>query len=406
MPVGHIPFWLEHAPRPRRPLPRLRGPATADVVIVGGGLTGCACALAFAAARIPVILLEAEALGRAGAARGHGLVTEIYEASFRDAASAYGTAGARTMWQALRRGTLDLTAALKRLDARTAPRPMDLLTVASRDPEAARSLEREYRARRAAGFAHTWVRPGAVAAETGLDSGGAIRTRGIAIDPYRTCLATAAAAAGRGAVVHEGSPVTRVRHDRAGVEVTTAAGRVRAQTVVIATSAPIADLRALRRHLEPCRGYTVVTAPLPAALRRAVGTRRAAVRDDAAPPHLLRWLPGDRALFTGGDQPEVPPRVRDRALTQRTGQLMYELSLLYPEISGLAPAMSWDTLHHDTADRLPFAGAHRNFPRHLFAIGGGRHGAAFSWMAARILLRAFQRRPEKGDDLFGFARVL
>jgi glycine/D-amino acid oxidase-like deaminating enzyme len=59
-----------------------------------------------------------------------------------------------------------------------------------------------------------------------------------------------------------------------------------------------------------------------------------------------------------------------------------------------------------TVDGLPYVGSHRNFPRHLFALGHGRHGAAVAWLAARVLLRQFQDSPDKGDELFGFARIL
>ena len=141
-------------------------------------------------------------------------------------------------------------------------------------------------------------------------------------------------------------------------------------------------------------------------MRREAGPRSAALRDGGTPPHLLRWLDGERALFAGADQPEPPLRARGKALTQRTGQLMYELSVLYPAISGLRPEWAWDFTHYETVDRLPFAGLHRNFPRHLFAIGAARHGASFAWLAARILLRRYQGQPAKGDDLFGFSRVL
>ena len=41
---------------------------TADVVIVGGGLTGCATAYAFAAAGVKVVLLEAAQVGRGSTA--------------------------------------------------------------------------------------------------------------------------------------------------------------------------------------------------------------------------------------------------------------------------------------------------------------------------------------------------
>jgi glycine/D-amino acid oxidase-like deaminating enzyme len=181
---------------------------------------------------------------------------------------------------------------------------------------------------------------------------------------------------------------------------------MKADTVLVATSQPLVDLRALRRHLQPTVRYSVVTSSLPAAVRRAVGARSAAVRQGGLHPHLLRWLPEDRALWTGADGGPVPARAREKTLVQRTGQLMYELSLVYPAISGIPAEWSWDATFYDTADHLPFAGVHRNFPRHLFAVGGSGHGASFSWLAARVLLRAFQEQPLKGDELFGFGRVL
>jgi glycine/D-amino acid oxidase-like deaminating enzyme len=85
---------------------------------------------------------------------------------------------------------------------------------------------------------------------------------------------------------------------------------------------------------------------------------------------------------------------------------MYELSVMYPAISGLQPEWAWSSTHYETVDRLPFIGLHRNFPRHLFAMGAAQHGAGFAWLAARILLRQYQGDPARGDDLFGFARVL
>jgi glycine/D-amino acid oxidase-like deaminating enzyme len=149
-----------------------------------------------------------------------------------------------------------------------------------------------------------------------------------------------------------------------------------------------------------------VTEVLPAAVRRELGRREAALRDNSAPPHFLRWLKDDRVLFAGADQLPGPARARAKVLVQRTGQLMYELSTLYPAISGARPEWAWDFPYDGTVDGLPYVGLHRNFPRHLFALGHGRHGAAVSWLAARVLLRHFQGSPDKGDELLGFARIL
>ena len=58
------PFWFDTFPKSRRPgYPKYRGATETDVVIVGGGLTGCACAASFAAAGVKVALLEADRIG-------------------------------------------------------------------------------------------------------------------------------------------------------------------------------------------------------------------------------------------------------------------------------------------------------------------------------------------------------
>ena len=281
----------------------------------------------------------------------------------------------------------------------------DFLVVAP-DTQRAVLLRREYQSRRDAGFDHSWVTPASLAKEAALAAGGAIRTRGFALDPYRACVGLAAAALSRGAVLHEQSVVTRVRASGKTVLVKTDGGTLRADAVLIATSAPLPDLRALRRHLHPEHGYAVVTETLPAAVRRELGKRTSALRDSSNPPHFVRWLKEDRVLVAGADQQPVPTRNQEHALLQRTGQLMYELSTIYPPISGAQPEWSWHYAHDRTIDGLPYIGTHRNFPHHLFALGHGRHGAGVAWLAARVLLRRFQDAPEKGDELFGFARIL
>jgi glycine/D-amino acid oxidase-like deaminating enzyme len=401
------PFWLGAFPKGRRPsYPAFRGEIDMDVVVIGGGLTGCACALSFAAAGIKVAMVEADRIGAGSTAASFGIVREDFDASFEAASSAYGLRTARLLWQDMRRASLDLAAAIRRYNVRCDLEPQDLLQLAGRDPSAVKQLRREYEARRQAGFDHTWLTAAALARETPIAAGAAIRTRGFVFDPYRACLGFASAAANRGAAVFERSAVRRIRASRKHIEVSTANGAISAQAAIVATAAPLPDLRALRRHLATKQTYGVVTETLPAAVRRELGRRAASLRDDGDPPHFLRWMKNDRVLFTGADQPPIAARAREKALVQRAGQLMYELSTVFPAISGALPEWTWSVDYDLTVDGLPYVGVHRNFPRHLFALGHGRHGAAVSWLAARVLLRHYQGSAEKGDDLFGFGRIL
>jgi glycine/D-amino acid oxidase-like deaminating enzyme len=402
-----VPYFLDTFPRSRRPdYVRHRGELSVPVAIIGGGLTGCACAAAFSAAGVKVILLEADRIGAGATAGSAGLLRHDLDASFQASAAEHGLKTARHVWQGFRRASLDFAAAVRRLGIRADLAPQDLIYFSRDGAEPARRLQREFNERRESGLDCSWLTARSVSQEAGIIANGGIRTKGEAFDPYRACIGLAAAAASKGARIHERTAVRRVRAGRKAVEIKTDGGVITAESVVIAMGGLPDDLRALRRHFAPTQSYAVVTDPLPAKVRREVGKRASALRDTASPPHVLRWLTDARVLFAGADQPAVAPRLRDKTLVQRANQLMYELTTLYPAISGVQPAWGWDFLHYGSPDGLPVVGPHRNFPRHLFALGHGRHGAGMAWLAARVLLREYLGEPAKGDELFGFVRVL
>src|SRR5262245_46155183 len=142
--IRRAPLWLDRFPKSRRPsYPRFHGQLETDVVVVGGGLTGSACAWSFAAAGVKTVLLEADRLGTGATAGSLGLIREDFDASFQDTASAHGLRAARILWQGLRRASLDFAAAIRRLEIRCDLAPQDLLRVARRDSESIKRLKRE-----------------------------------------------------------------------------------------------------------------------------------------------------------------------------------------------------------------------------------------------------------------------
>ncbi|NUR53998.1 MAG: FAD-binding oxidoreductase, partial [Acidobacteria bacterium] len=237
-----VPYFFDTFPRSRRPeYPRQTGEVRATVAIVGGGLTGCACAAAFAAAGIRTVLLEADRIGTSATAASAGLLRQDFDASFQATASQHGLRAARHLWQSIRRASLDFAAAVRRLGIRADLAPQDLLLFTRDGADAARRLARDYQARRDAGVEASWLTARALGRDANIDGDGAIRIKGDAFDPYRVCVALAAAAASRGAVIHERSTVRRVRAARKSVEVRTESGSITADAVIMATGGIIDD---------------------------------------------------------------------------------------------------------------------------------------------------------------------
>ncbi|OFW07196.1 MAG: hypothetical protein A3I61_04230 [Acidobacteria bacterium RIFCSPLOWO2_02_FULL_68_18] len=397
--------WLHRVPASRVPaFPRFRGAHTADVVIVGGGLTACAAAYMCAAADLTTVLLERDRLGQGQTARSAGWLTPDPGPAFREVASRHGLRAARRVFEAWRRGALEGAALLRRLRVQCHLDPRDTVVAAARGAQE-KLLRREYGARHAGGLDVAWLTERQVQGRMRLEASGALKMAdGFALDPYRACLGLAVAAARREAAVFERSRVSAVRFTRRHADVVAEGGTIRTRRVIVATGSATAEFKALQRHFTPREAYGVLTEPMPAGMRRQIGDPRAALADLHVPPHHVRWADGDRLLVIGADQNEPPERTRAAAVVQRTNELMYELLTLYPGIYGLRPAYGWDAPYGATADGLMYIGAHRNFPHHLFALGGGAVSVTGAFVAARLLLRAVQGTPEPADEVFSWTR--
>jgi glycine/D-amino acid oxidase-like deaminating enzyme len=402
-----VSYWLDRYPKARQPsYPRHRGAVGVQVAILGGGLTGCSAAYVFAAAGVRVALVEANRIGQGGSAACPGLLRLEPAVPFDALKTQHGLRVARHLWQSYRRAGLDMAATIRRLRIRCELVPDAALRVGLKDGDE-RMLRREMASMRAAGVEGSWLTPARLRQETGLTGIGAIRSAGDAfIDPYRATLGLAAEAAKRRAQVFERTPVMRIRNGRKGVELVTEGGVIHAETVVVATNHPQAAFKPLRRHFEPSEAFCVLTPTVPSFVRREFGRSRGIVIDQDDPPHVFRRTSDERVMFLGTDQPAVPPRAREKAMVQRAGQLMYELSKLFPGIAGTRPEYGWFVPLSTASDAFVCIGPHRNYPRHLFAFGSGRNGVASAHLAARVLLRQYLGTPDKGDELFGFARLL
>ena len=401
---GRPPF-ADRFPSSRVPsYPRHKGPLTADVVIVGGGLTGCAAAYAFGAAGVRAVLVEAERIGRGSTSAVAGWISEDPGVGFVEVEKTIGVRLARHAFHAWRRAALDFSALLRRLDISCQLEPQSALTVAFTPEETAR-LKREQKARLDAGLEAPALTARVVSGEVALSPAIALRSReGATLDPYRACLGLARAAAERGAQIFERSPMKRITFSRKTADVHTAQGIIRAQKVVVATAMPAGVFRSLARHFWFRTAFLALTEPVPARVRHQLGKRTTVVRDSADPPHVVRWLDDERLLVVGADTESPPERQKEKVIVQRTGQLMYELSVLYPEISGLQPAYGWGVGYAKTAEGLPYIGPHRNFPHHLFAFGDSSHSVTGAYLASRILLRHYLDDLEPPDQAFEFTR--
>lgn len=398
--------WLDRFPVKKRPIfPVFKETVEAPLVVIGGGLAGVMTAYACAAAGVRVVLLEADRLGSGGSGLASGVAAPEGAPSFRELEAQAGRRVARAHFEHAHRAVLDLAAAARRLGLKADLEALDAWRIVPAG-RPIKALQRDVDERRGADLGAAWHKPAAVEKAVGVESAGGVRLPGWGqCDPYRLLLGFAAAAVARGAQIFERSPVKKVAFDRKVATVVTDVGRITAARVAHCTGEPTDLVKALKRHFRFGERSLALSAELPVPVRKAVGPRASVVTDIDAPPHVIRWTADNRVLVSGADGPRPPARQRERFHVQRTGQLMYELSRLYPAISGVPPAFGWSMPLAHSNDGGLYAGPHRNFPHQLFALGTA-HDPARAYLASRILLRHVTGETTTDDEHFGFARSL
>ena len=273
----------------------------ADVVVVGGGLTGLLTAWGLKTAGRGVVLLDAGRLGAGHSGAASGLTGLLTTNDYRALETMHGRRLARTLMTAVAEAGPSLAAAMKKAKAVVKFEPRPLLSLVD---VAAKGWDRDAVAREAAGLEAKTLSGTALSRATSAEVAAATRLAGAGlIEPARVDRR------GRG---------PRGRRSRAGVRAIARdqdhlhahrrhgarrqARPIRASRVVICTDAPGALAPTLDRHVRAVERFHVLTAPMPAAMRKAMALGQVVVGDVTAPFTATTTADG-RLLLTGGDGP-------------------------------------------------------------------------------------------------------
>jgi glycine/D-amino acid oxidase-like deaminating enzyme len=217
---------------------------------------------------------------------------------------------------------------------------------------------------------------------------GVLYREGATVQPARLLRALRAAALDEGAVLHERTPMVRLRRGSPNV-LEMPRGRVRAREVVVAINAAAAGWRPLARRLTAFGSYVVLTEPVPELLEAINWTAGESIIDGRMFLHYFRTTNDGRVVMGSGSGPiGFGGRLDGRFTADGPTVARAEAGLrfLLPGLAEARVERAWGGPIDVSADHFPFFGTVHGSRVH-YGAGYSGNGVGPSWLGGQILAR-------------------
>jgi len=387
----HVNSYYLASANPLPGYPELLGEDSADVCVVGAGLTGVSCALELARQGYRVIVLEANRVAWGASGRSGGQMIFGYSCGEDSLEKWLGAGDARKLWD-MSLEAVDLIrerVARYEIDCDLAPGHLH----AALKPRQMRSLEAWHKTLRGQyGYQglELWDREAtrrALASERYI--GGLYDSNSGHLHPLNYTLGLVAAADRAGAVFFENSRVVEVQRG-AENRVITETGSVRCPYVVLSGNAYLGSLdTGLAARIMPVGTYIGATEPLGEDRARALISNNMAVADTNFVLDYYRLSADFRLLFGGRVSystvvpPNLPTAMKRRMVT------------VFPQLEDVRVDYAWGGYVGITRNRAPDFG--RLADNIFYAQGFSGHGIALTGLAGKLMAEAVAGSAERFD---------
>ena len=367
--------------------PSLAGTEQADVCIIGGGLAGLSTAYECRQRGLTVVLLEQRRVAWGASGRNGGFVTAGYATGHAQIARRAGEADAKALHDLSAEGVRIVRENIDRLDLpRVNPTP-GILRALRYDDAAGAQAEVEEEKRRFGTTLHYLSR---AEVQERLHSKayfqGVYAPDAFHFHPLNYAVGLAAAIVRQGGRIFEQTAARQITRKTGGFTVTTAAGSVEAEHVVLCGGGYTDRVApALHRAYLPIATYMLLTEPI-AEINRAIDTP-AGIGDDRRAGDYYRVVDGNRILWGGC----ITTQTRDPGDLAET--LRRRIVGTYPQLKDLKVAAAWSGLMSYARHLMPQIGRTADGLWHATGFGG--HGMNTTAIAGRVVAEAIKGESDR-----------
>lgn len=393
------PYWAIRNGLPYS-YPPVRSDQSAEVVVLGAGITGALVARALALEGADVLVVDRHDVGMGSTAASTGLLQYATDASLTSLIAELGEEDAVRIYRmGLAAVSTIETLCLELGDASGFQRRPSLYLASC---EAAGALLlREYLTQRQHGFDVSWLNRKAIEGFYGFGAAAALYCKGDGeVDCYRFVHALIADAATRGVRVFDRTEIVRITAGQRGVVLETDRGhRITAGRFISAAGYQTED-ELFRTPATLASTWAIASEPVDSS---AGWKDRCLIWETARPYFYLRTTDDGRVIAGGRDMSSPSRHESRRQLHRQSDALARRARQMFPALE-LEVAYRWGGAFATTTDGLPIVGTLPEFPNTWFALGYGGNGITFGVMAASIIRDAYLGIAHPAAHLFSFDR--
>lgn len=380
--------------------PPVRSDQSAEVVVLGAGITGALVARALAIEGADVLVVDRHDVGMGSSAASTGLLQYATDCSLTSLIAQLGEEAAVTIYQMGQEAVSTIEAlGLEIGDASGFHRRPSLYLASNESATAA--LMREYLIQKQHGFDVSWLDRKAIEGFYGFDAAAALHCEGDGeVDCYRLVHALMADAARRGVRVFDRTEIVRITAGRSGVVLETDRGHRITAGQFISAAGYQTEEELLRTSAELSSTWAIVSEPVDSF---AGWEDRCLIWETARPYFYLRTTDDGRVMAGGRDTASPTRHESRRQLHRQADALASHVRRMFPAMD-LEVAYRWGGVFATTEDSLPLVGTRPEFPNTWFALGYGGNGITFGVMAASVIRDAYRGMTHPAANLFSFDR--
>ncbi|PWT71532.1 MAG: FAD-binding oxidoreductase [Bacteroidetes bacterium] len=395
---SYYPYWLLDKSIPAI-YPSLLQNITADVTIIGAGISGAIAAWYLRNSSEKVLVVDRRHAGMGSTAASTGLLQYEIDTPLARLQTLVGISNANKSYILCSQAITELTKICRRFPASEFEmRPSLQYASSLRD---AGCLRKEFELRKKIGIDLELLDEREIKSRFGFSkSAGLLSKNAAEVNAFGLTHSLLQYCSGKNAEVYDHTGIKGIRRVKKQFELFTANGvRIKTRKIIIACG--YESKKYLPRKFDQLHTtYAVVTEPV---AREALWYNKAVIWETSSPYLYIRTTRDNRILVGGKDDDFSGSFKRDKAMPRKAKMLAHSFSKLFPHIPFIID-YNWAGAFGSTKDGLPYIGELAGKPNIYFALGFGGNGILFSVIAGQIIRDLIYEKKNEHADIFNFSR--